>query len=128
MDMICKAKHSEMEQFYCVVEKDMVKYALLDEEYEDENIKLPSVSAYLIEDEEDKIKGKYRHFKGNEYQVEGIAFDSKGEKYVFYKALYEIDIKFYLRPFDMFFEKTDKKKYPDVKQEYRFEKIKDVLD
>lgn len=124
MKMICKAKHSEMEQFYCVVEdEDMVKYALLDEEYENENINLPKLSSFLVEDEEGQVKGKYRHFKGNEYEVQGIAFDSNGEKYIFYKALYETEVKFYLRPFDMFFEKTDKKKYPNATQEYRFEKI-----
>jgi hypothetical protein len=29
-----------------------------------------------------------------------------------------------VRPYDMFISKVDKEKYPDVKQEYRFEEIK----
>ena len=34
-------------------------------------------------------KGKYRHFKGNEYEVLGIGYDSEdGSQMVVYKALY----------------------------------------
>ena len=65
----------------------------------------------------------YKHFKGNLYIVEGIAFHSETmEKMVVYRALYD-DFKLYVRPYDMFVEKVDKNKYPDVNQEYRFEKI-----
>ena len=31
------------------------------------------------------------------------------------------DSAVYLRPYNMFLEKVDKEKYPNVKQEYRFE-------
>ena len=31
----------------------------------------------------------------------------------------------YVRLYDMFMGKVDKKKYPDIKQMYRFEKIKE---
>ncbi len=39
---------------------------------------------------------------------------------VAYRALYG-DNKLWCRPYDMFLEKVDKVKYPNVKQEYRFE-------
>ena len=69
----------------------------------------------------------YRHFKGNLYVIEGIALHSETmEKMVVYRALYD-DYKLYVRPYDMFVEKVDKIKYPNVAQEYRFEKI-DVND
>ena len=75
-----------------------------------------------------KIKGVYKHFKGNYYIVEDIATHSEtGEKYVIYRALYE-NAQVYIRPYEMFFTKVDKEKYPNVKQEYRFElqEIKNV--
>lgn len=63
----------------------------------------------------------YKHFKGNYYLLEDIATHSEtGEQYVVYRALYD-DYKCYIKPLEMFVSKTDKKKYPDVKQEYRFE-------
>ena len=68
-----------------------------------------------------KVKGIYRHFKGDLYLVEDIAIHSETkEKMVIYRALYE-DSKLYARPYDMFISKVDKNKYPNVIQEYRFE-------
>ena len=68
-----------------------------------------------------KIKGIYKHFKGDYYMVEDIAIHSETkEKYVVYRALYD-DNKLYIRPYEMFLSKVDKQKYPNVKQEYRFE-------
>lgn len=65
----------------------------------------------------------YRHFKGNLYLVEGIATHSETEeKMVVYRALYG-DFGLYVRPYDMFLEKTDKEKYPLVEQEYRFQLV-----
>ena len=52
-----------------------------------------------------KVHGIYRHFKGDYYIVEGIGIHSETkEKYVMYRGLY-----------------GDTEKYPNVKQEYRFE-------
>ena len=74
-------------------------------------------------------KGKiYRHFKGKEYKVLMVAYDSETNndenmrKLVVYEALYG-DHKIWVRDYDMFLSKVDKEKYPDVKQEYRFEEI-----
>ncbi len=68
-----------------------------------------------------KIHGIYRHFKGDYYIVEDVATHSETkDKYVVYRALYG-DTNLYIRPYDMFLEKVDKVKYPNVKQEYRFE-------
>ena len=48
--------------------------------------------------------GKYRHFKGNEYEVTGIARHSEtGEPMVVYRALYG-DRGLWVRPADMWNE------------------------
>ena len=68
-----------------------------------------------------KINGIYRHFKGDYYLVEGIAKDSETkEEMVVYRRLYE-DGGLWVRPKKMFLSEVDHKKYPDVKQKYRFE-------
>ena len=68
-----------------------------------------------------KIKGIYKHFKGDYYIVEDVATHSETrEKYVVYRALYG-DNNLYIRPYEMFMSKVDENKYPNVEQEYRFE-------
>jgi len=68
-----------------------------------------------------KIKGIYKHFKGDLYLVEDIAIDSETNKeVVIYRGLYG-NTPLYVRELKMFLSKVDKEKYPDIKQEYRFE-------
>ncbi len=62
----------------------------------------------------------YRHFKGNIYRIITLASHSEtGEMLVIYKRD-DDEEKSYARPLDMFMSEVDKKKYPDVRDKYRF--------
>jgi hypothetical protein len=51
--------------------------------------------------------GKYRHYKGNEYEVLGTAKHSETLKeFVVYRALYG-DRDLWIRPLEMFIEEVD---------------------
>ena len=64
-------------------------------------------------------KGRYRHFKGNEYEVIGTAKHSETtEEYVVYKALYG-DGGLWIRPKEMWNETVER----DGKTYKRFEFI-----
>lgn len=68
-----------------------------------------------------KIKGIYKHFKGDNYIIEDIAIHSETkEKYVVYRALYGNN-ELYIRPYDMFLSEVEHEKYPNIEQKYRFE-------
>ena len=52
-------------------------------------------------------KGKYRHFKGGEYEVIDVAYHSEtGEEMVVYRALYG-DNRLWVRPIKMFSETVE---------------------
>ena len=75
-----------------------------------------------------QIGKKYRHFKGLDYQVIDIVYDSESnndevlKKVVIYQALYGENLK-WARPYEMFNSEVDHNKYPEVKQKYRFEEL-----
>lgn len=65
---------------------------------------------------------KYKHFKGMIVEILEIAKDSETlEDMVVYKHTDKNEV--WVRPLSMFLSKVDTEKYPDVKQEYRFEKV-----
>ena len=69
-----------------------------------------------------KKGAKYKHFKGMIVEILEIAKDSETlEEMVVYRHTDTDEV--WVRPLSMFLSKVDKEKYPDVKQEYRFEKI-----
>ncbi len=62
----------------------------------------------------------YRHFKGNIITILEIA---KHTETLEEMVVYTHDGEIWVRPMEMFLSKVDHKKYPEVKQEYRFEKV-----
>lgn len=76
-------------------------------------------------DRELVVGSLYKHFKGRLYYVKEIAIHSEtGENYVLYQQLYG-ELKTFIRPYDMFMSEVDSMKYPNVKQKYRFELVKE---
>lgn len=66
----------------------------------------------------------FKHFKSNLYKIVTIAKDCEDLKeMVVYQGQYE-DNPCWIREKEDFFGLLNKEKYPDVGQEYRFEKIK----
>jgi len=63
------------------------------------------------------------------YKILGFAKHTEtGEELVVYQALYRndsgVNYGIYCRPYDMFMSKVDREKYPYIRQEYRFEVIR----
>ncbi len=76
-----------------------------------------------------KIGKVYRHFKGNYYFVENIAYDSETkERMVVYKPLYEREDgrKIWVRPEKMFLEEIPERPDNITGQKYRFELDKTI--
>lgn len=76
-----------------------------------------------MENQERYKKGSiFRHFKGGIYVCEGLYKHSEnGQMYVAYRN--KKTEEGFIRPYFMFTSRVDKQKYPNVKQEYRFEYI-----
>lgn len=58
------------------------------------------------------------------YQIIYCGFDTTNHtEIVVYVPLYDTDYDVFVRSVDEFFAKVDKKKYPEIQQEYVFEKV-----
>ena len=72
----------------------------------------------------------YRHFKGNYYFVENIAYDSETtERIVVYKPLYEREDKkaLWVRPEKMFLSEISTERTDNITgQTHRFEIVKEI--
>lgn len=76
-----------------------------------------------------KIGKVYRHFKGNYYFVEDVAYDSETkERMVVYKPLYnrEDNRQLWVRPEKMFLEEIPERPDNITDQKLRFELVKDI--
>lgn len=69
------------------------------------------------------VGDKFRHFKGTVYRVIAIAKHSETNEELIVYA--DEKGNTWARPRHMFSSMIDREKYPDVKQKYRFEKIKE---
>ena len=109
-------------------DKDPLNYLYITictaERINEENIQIDNLqSMFSIEYTEinNKIMDIYYNKEENKfyyYDEENIIKDTL----VIYKSLYDNHIT-YGRPLNMFIGKVDKEKYPDIKQEYRFELV-----
>lgn len=76
-----------------------------------------------------KIGRVYRHFKGNYYFVENIAYDSETKEIlVVYKSLYPRDDgrSIWVRPEKMFLEEIPERQDNITGQKHRFELANDI--
>lgn len=79
--------------------------------------------------QEVKIGRVYRHFKGNYYFVENVAYDSETkERMVVYKPLYQRDDgrSIWVRPEKMFLEEIPERADNITGQKVRFELVNDI--
>ena len=133
LEVLGVVTHTETEDKYCIYfnrkndryevasEESVVMYlAIMD--VSDENA-IECVNKEKLPDVEKP--SYYNHFKDKKYLVYSVAYDTKGEKFVVYKAMYG-DQKSYIRPYDMFMSEVDREKYPDVEQQFRFEHIENL--
>ncbi len=116
--------------------KSGVPISLDKEEYTELDTE-PDTEPEAVEEEEEiqreiRAGDIVRHFKRewvsdetSEYLYKVLAFaqhTETGEKLVIYQALYA-PFKICARPYAMFMSEVDREKYPDIKQQYRFEKV-----
>lgn len=113
---------------------DTNEYEIIAESFIDTDINSKASTkpeAPSFDDSRIKVGDIVKHFKRewvdastSEYLYKVIAFASHtetGERLVIYQGMYA-PFKICARPYDMFMSKVDKEKYPDINQEFRFEK------
>ncbi len=77
----------------------------------------------MVDERKIQLHRVYKHFKGDCYLVEDLARDSEtNEEVVIYRKLYG-DGSLWVRPLSLFLSEVDHKRYPNIKQRYRFELI-----
>lgn len=84
-----------------------------------------AVRDILVGDIVQHFKREWVSKETSEYLYKVLAFaqhTETGEKLVIYQALYS-PFKICARPYGMFMSEVDREKYPDVRQQYRFEKV-----
>lgn len=85
-----------------------------------------------MENQEVYIGKIYRHFKGNYYFVENIAYDSETqERLVVYKPIYNRtdDMTIWVRPEKMFLSEIQSDRKDNItKQNHRFELCTDLME
>lgn len=89
------------------------------------NIVVPNTN---FQEEAKKIREKlvghtFKHFKGNVVVVTDVAVDTETCQLTVIYRYANDEAKVWARPYHMFMSPVDRIKYPDVKQEMRFEEI-----
>ena len=72
----------------------------------------------LLDEDNGKLSAKYL------YLIRDIAVNTETDERMVIYASIEDPNKIYVRPYDMFCSEVDHEKYPNIKQKYRFAKIK----
>ncbi len=104
---------------------DKDEYIEVGNEQESEKAEHVPIRDIQIGDIVQHFKREWENQETSKYLYRVIDFaqhTETGEKLVIYQALYT-PFKTCARPYDMFMSEVDHRKYPKVKQKYRFEKV-----
>lgn len=108
------------------VSLDKGEYQELDTEPEPEAEEEEAERDICVGDIVQHFKREWVSADTSEYLYKVLAFaqhTETGERLVIYQALYA-PFKVCARPYAMFMSGVDREKYPDIRQKYRFEKVK----
>jgi hypothetical protein len=104
-----------------------------DDRLDDPNCDLAYLEDHFVHDDFDdtelfdrlipKPGEKWKHFK--EGKIVEIICVAEGTEYHELSVIYKVSGTIWSRPLNMFMSKTDKIKYPDSVQEYRFERVEE---
>ena len=107
------------------VSLDKDEYVELDTEPEPAREEMKIRRNICVGDIVQHFKREWVSAETSEYMYKVLAFaqhTETGENLVIYQALYA-PFKVCARPYGMFMSEVDKEKYPDIKQQYRFERV-----